>query len=352
MSARVTTEEFERYEPIDEQMDFHEKLRLLYVGLTRARDHLVVSVHRAARPPAADDRTKWTHAELLWSAAESAPNWRPLDDVAAAPAAPPSPAAVTPEPAPPVPPWAEWHAERDAVLRAASIPRVRSATATRDARGRADRRELHDDPGLRKGARDLELPPWNKGRYGTAVGRAVHAVLQTVDLATGAGVDPASAAQAASEGVIGKEAEIAALARAAIGSDVVRAAVAGGYRREMYVAAPFGSRLLEGYVDLVYRASSPFGHGASSPFRHGAGDGLVVVDYKTDAWDDDADLDAKLVQYRLQGASYALALAAATGEAVAECVFVFLRPDRAVTRRVTDLPAAIADVRAALEASA
>ena len=42
-------------------------------------------------------------------------------------------------------------------------------------------------------------------------------------------------------------------------------------------------------------------------------DGLVVVDYKTDAWRDDADLDAKVARYRLQGASYALALEAATG---------------------------------------
>ena len=32
VSTRVTTEEFERYAPIDEQMDFHEKLRLLYVA--------------------------------------------------------------------------------------------------------------------------------------------------------------------------------------------------------------------------------------------------------------------------------------------------------------------------------
>ena len=37
ISSRVVTEEFERYQPIDEQMDFHEKLRLLYVALTRAR---------------------------------------------------------------------------------------------------------------------------------------------------------------------------------------------------------------------------------------------------------------------------------------------------------------------------
>ena len=41
--------QFELHQPVDEQMDFHEKLRLLYVACTRARDHLVVSVHRAER---------------------------------------------------------------------------------------------------------------------------------------------------------------------------------------------------------------------------------------------------------------------------------------------------------------
>ena len=358
VSSRVTTEEFERYEPIDEQMDFHEKLRLLYVGLTRARDHLVVSVHRVAREPNVD-RTKWTHAELLWSAAQSAPHWRPLDEVTGATRDGPVVPLVSPDPAPPVPAWAEWRAERDAVLRAASIPRVRSATAiAREAAEAAAppgpaAADARDDPGLRKGPRDLELPPWNKGRYGTAVGRAVHAVLQTVDLVTGADVEHVAAAQAASEGVIGREADIAALARAAIDSDVVRAAVASEYRREMYVAAPVGDRLLEGYVDLVYRVPPPFGHGDGSPPGHGAGDGgLVVVDYKTDAWVDDADLDAKLAHYRLQGASYAVAIEAATGEPVRECVFVFLRPDRAVTRPVPDLPGAMADVRAALGVSA
>ena len=33
-------------QPIEEQMDCHERLRLLYVAATRARDHLIVSVHR------------------------------------------------------------------------------------------------------------------------------------------------------------------------------------------------------------------------------------------------------------------------------------------------------------------
>ncbi len=249
VSPRVTTEEFERYAPIDEQMDFHEKLRLLYVALTRARDHLVVSVHRAERT-LPDDQSTWTHAELLWGAAEAAPEWTEFRPAARATSAREpaldgtSGSAVTP-----IPPWNEWRAEREQLLAAAAIPHVRSATAI--AREVAD--AAARDPGLRKGARDLELPPWNKGRYGTAIGRAVHAVLQTVDLATGANLEHIAAAQAASEGVIGTEPEIAALARAAIESDVVRAAVAHGFRREMYVAAPVGDHLLEGYIDLTYR---------------------------------------------------------------------------------------------------
>jgi hypothetical protein len=56
--------------------------------------------------------------------------------------------------------------------------------------------------GVAKGARDVEQPAWAKGRYGSAVGRAVHGVLQSVDLATGAGLDEAVAAQCVAEGVV------------------------------------------------------------------------------------------------------------------------------------------------------
>jgi len=124
--------------------------------------------------------------------------------------------------------------------------------------------------------------------------------------------------------------------RAALGTRTVREAVEHGYRREMYVATPFDDTTLEGYVDLVYRR----------------GDGLVVVDYKTDAWGDEADLDAKVRRYRLQGASYALALAQTTDETVAECVFLFLGDgDEARERVVSDLRGAMREVRAALAAS-
>ncbi|HXY92623.1 MAG TPA: 3'-5' exonuclease, partial [Acidimicrobiia bacterium] len=329
VSARVTTEEFDRYEPIDEQMDFHEKLRLLYVALTRARDHLVVSVHRTTRVPDPNDRQKWTHAELLWAAACEAPHWEAF--TARGPATPIG--FDPPAPSAPFPPWDVWRARRDAALASGVRSRVRSATAIA---AEAAERAARADPGLAKEPRDLELPPWNKGRYGTAVGRAVHAVLQTVDLVTGAGVDDTAAAQAAAEGVIGRERDIAALARSALASATVREAVEHEFRREMYVATALGDRTLEGYVDLVYRSPT----------------GLVVVDYKTDAWRDQGDLDAKVARYRLQGASYALALSEATGEPVARCVFLFLGTERAEARDVTDLARAVEEVRAILEASA
>ena len=58
---------------------------------------------------------------------------------------------------------------------------------------------------------DLDLPPWQRGRYGTAVGRAVHAVLQFADLATGSDIDAQAAAQCAAEGILASTEEQADL---------------------------------------------------------------------------------------------------------------------------------------------
>src|SRR4029079_19015028 len=92
---------------------------------------------------------------------------------------------------------------------------------------------------------------------------------------------------------------------------------------------------LEGYVDLVYRDTA-------------AADALVVVDYKTDAIRNAADLAARLAHYGVQGAAYAIAVGAATGERVDRCVFVFLSPEgvREVVIGGDDLAGAIAEVRA------
>ena len=242
LSRRAQTDAFELHKAIDEQMGFAEKLRLLYVACTRARDHLVVSVHRTDRPPPTT-RPGCTAAELLWSAAHDARRGR-------RPTRPDAPgAAPRGRRAPAVVELDAWLAEHDAAFATGARRRFVSATAL----ARLADDAAADDPGVAKEGRDLELPPWNKGRYGTAIGRAVHAVLQTVDLATGAGLADLAAAQAAAEGVLGFEATIAELVQSALDSATVRAACATEYWRETYVAVPVEELTLEGYVDLVYR---------------------------------------------------------------------------------------------------
>ena len=168
------------------------------------------------------------------------------------------------------PPFDEWRVELATAIAASSRRHAVAATHVAE--------QATPDPGLEKLGRSLDLPPWKKGRYGTAIGRAVHAVLQTADLRSGSDVADMAAAQAQAEGVAGHEDVVEALARAALGSETVAAAAAGEHWRELYVAAPFGDRLLEGYIDLLYEL----------------GDDLVVVDYKTDAWESEADLSAKI----------------------------------------------------------
>lgn len=322
LAKRAHTDAFELHQAFDEQMSFHEKLRLLYVACTRARDHLVVSVHRAERANTPDP-SRLTLAELLHDAAAGA-----IADTTEPASA--SRAGVVPTSALPPPDLDTWIAEHDAAFATGARRRFVSATAL--ARFHDDTADL--DPGVLKEGRDLELPPWNKGRYGTAIGRAVHAVLQTVDLTTGAGLTDLAAAQAAAEGVLGFEETIAALVRFAIGSPSIAAACRGEYWRETYVAVPVEGLTLEGYVDLVYRDAAAAG-------------ALVVVDYKTDAIRDESDLAARLAHYRVQGAAYAIAVAAATGEPVDRCVFVFLSPDgvREVVIGSDELTGAIDQVR-------
>lgn len=307
------TPEYERFLPIDEQLDVDERLRLLYVACTRARDHLVVSAVRTSR-------TTGTFATVLTDTSDD--DVEPVEPPTLAVAASSIADAAIDAPAPMT--VADWERRRSDAI--AGATRSRTVAATTVARLAATD---PDDPGHRKEGRNLDLPPWQKGRYGTAVGRAVHAVLQTVDLVDPTGIDSASAAQAAAEGVVGAEDAIAARCRAAVAAPVVQSAARGRHWREIFVAAPVGDRLLEGYIDLLHHRE----------------DGLVVIDYKTDAWDDDRELDLKVDRYRLQTAAYATALEASTALPVVEAVLLFLDDDRAIAREVPDLAGAMAQVR-------
>ena len=329
MRGGIESENYEAWKPIDEQMDTHERLRLLYVACTRARDHLVVSLYR--RDPG-EKGTKTNSA--AWALADAGAAGAgavdgstfigPVDE-GGVPAAG-RPAASEPLRAP-LPERGEWEHERSLCLARAAVPLAVSPTTLSAGSGPA----TADDPGLGKDPDDSEQPPWSKGRYGTAIGRAVHGVLQDVDLATGDGLEALADRQAAAEGVSGRSRVVAGLARAALGTAVGREAAACEHWRELFVAAPLSERLVEGYVDLVYRGP----------------DGLVVVDWKTDSVAGDDDADAKLARYRLQGAAYAAALEAVTGEPVARMVFAFLGPGGAVEKDLPDLRAAVNEARAA-----
>lgn len=318
---KCTTEEYEAWKPIDEQMGLHERIRLLYVACTRVRDHLVVSLHRKTRVNDPEPTAR-TNAELLVDGID-----RLLDELPdATEAAATVPPAVI-QPPPPPPPFEEWLAERTSALARAAVARTAAATALSD-EATLDV-EVEPDPGLQKRPQDLDLPPWLKGRYGSAVGRAVHGVLQTVDLATGQGLDAAVAAQCEAEAVIDRADDVRGLVAAALGAPSVREAAATRHWREVYVCTPVGDRLLEGYIDLLFRTP----------------DGLVVVDYKTSGASNADELDRRVESYRNQGASYALSVAATTGEPVARVTFLFLTPEGAFERHLVDLDVAVTSVR-------
>jgi ATP-dependent exoDNAse (exonuclease V) beta subunit len=173
--------------------------------------------------------------------------------------------------------------------------------------------------GVAKGGRDVELPAWSKGRYGSAIGRAVHATLQVVDLASGDGVQDAVRAQCVAEGVAEFTPLVTALVRSALGSDVVKRAAAREHWRESYVGmVQKDGTVLEGFVDLIYRED----------------DGsLVIVDYKTDDAPD-AALASRVSYYAPQLNAYRTIVESAINAPTAAPILVFARQTAARSREV------------------
>ncbi len=310
----VQTAGYEVARAEEKQHEEAERLRLLYVAMTRARDHLVVSLHHKIG--------RDSHAARLAPQLEAA-------HVAAI--VPDGSTTTVSQPQGPMPASADpaardaWIAARRALVERAGAPASLAATTLTEAPAPGDQ------PGVERTDDTEPRPPWQRGRAGTALGRAVHAVLQTVDLATGDGLEATARAQAFAEGIAGREREVQRLAASVLASPVVRAAVAGGWDRwrEVPVAAHVDGVVLEGFVDLLLRTP----------------DGLVVVDYKTDRAPSGVALDDAVERYSVQAAAYALALESTLGEPVTRCVLVFAREPDAIERDVTDLPGAITGVR-------
>ncbi len=289
----------------DRELQELEDVRLLHVAATRARDYLVVSLFHSQRGASAAARIHAIVQELPGLAREPGPS------SASAPIAPPP--AIAPDTADD---RAAWLARREAAI--ADLRALPAVSATALAKAAAERA----DPNPEKEEPSEELEPWRRGRAGTAIGRAVHSTLQTIDLASGAALGETSRAQATAEGVAGRAEEVGRLVRAALDAPAVREAVASGrYWREVYVGAPVDGALLEGFIDLLYETR----------------DGFVVVDYKTDRLAGDEDADAALARYEPQGAAYALALSETLGRPVTRCVFLFLSEGGAIERELANL---------------
>ena len=290
----------EREKALEEQ----EHVRLLYVATTRARDHLVLSMHRPDNRNSGLDSTQitelledhddlWEQVELqpqyqvqvmAQDARESAQSQQPFDH---------SDHTIEARD--------EWLLKRGEVLsvqgRPASVAATSLAGASKD---EADADIVTE-----------EYQPSRRGRGGAPLGRAVHAVLQTINLETGDDIENTASAQATAEGIPQMHSRIVDLARTAVNSDIVRRAISSGnYWREAHIAAPIGEGVLEGFIDLLFEEDGEF----------------VIVDYKTDDINANAAEYIANSRYREQAGSYALITEKVTQKRVKEVVFLFLNP--------------------------
>ena len=260
-----------------------EARRLLYVAATRARDHLIVSLHHKTgmRDCHAITISKQC-AEKPRLFTPFKPGFLLIPPKGSPPALKGDEAAVR----------REWEARREQLIAENTTAPVQAATDL--AKG--------DD------SQTQEKLPWQRGRGGTALGRAVHATLQTVDLATGAGLEETARAQAAAEGIPERADQVVARSRAALTAAVAKEAASARHWRELYVGAPVGDQTVEGYIDLLYESA----------------DGLVLVDWKTDSLGAHSDEVETTAKYARQLGAYADVLQQALGKSVARAVLVFL----------------------------
>ncbi len=150
-----------------------------------------------------------------------------------------------------------------------------------------------------------------------AVGIAVHAVLERIDLATGRDAGVMSEEEAAESGFPEAAGEVHALVRQAIEGRIVKEALASPrFFREIPFAAAGDAYLTEGRIDLVFES----------------GGSLTIVDFKTDDVRTEAEIASRMEAYQPQALIYARALHQIAGLPVSRVVFFFIR--RGVERAV------------------
>ncbi len=281
---------------VEKALEDAEEIRLTYVASTRARDHLILGLHRKAG--AKPNIPAVAFAETLVSMMGDVREIEPMELL------PPLVPAVRPSATVEqvIGDEEAWVEKRRATL--ASAGGVPFVTATSRA-ALATSEEPRTEP---------DAARFRRGRGGTSVGRAVHSVLQAVDLATQDGIENLARAQAAAEGISQRADEVARLAKRACDSEPVRQAIASGRLwREVPIGAPSGDVILEGFIDLLFETPQ----------------GYEIVDYKTDDIRA-SEMESRMDHYRVQGDAYAELVRAITGKTPVAVSFVFVSTNQVV----------------------
>jgi ATP-dependent exoDNAse (exonuclease V) beta subunit len=298
ISAGVETTAYRALADTQAERERAEAIRLCYVGATRARDHLLVCLsHRPARTETARSLAELIHVateqrrhlvrdETKWRVGPSPRRRSPAKALVDGPAANEQSYLE-----------AKRAVERVRVL--ASVPGSVASSALVAAGG--DRDEESDAFGAR-----------SRSPYGRAValsiGRAVHRVLQHVELRDGVDLDERVATAVLEEHCEAYLDDVRRLAQRALAAPIMQeAARADRVYRELPVGLRVNDGVLESVVDLCF-----FGPR-----------GLVIVDYKTDALSSSDALSQHGARYRIQAGAYALALSRALASAIDRVVLLF-----------------------------
>lgn len=284
-----------------------EDLRLLYVAVTRARDHLIVPV--ASRPA--------TPGPMLFDLLPSLPDWDP----AAAGSVVDGCYVFDREQLPRLPddePPLRTDADGEAID--AALAEREEWESTRKSVVSAARDELAVHPATKDegddpvpaslaGADDQPLIAGGGEGPPRLKGEALHRALELVDLRAPEDLENIVRAVCTVAGIEAASDEVLEMACACLGSPVVARALAAD---ELWREVPYTLRVADGYatgrIDLVFRE----------------GDDLIVADWKSDSVGP-AAVDAAAESHRPQAEAYVRALEAATQMAVSEVVFVFPR---------------------------
>jgi ATP-dependent helicase/nuclease subunit A len=289
-----TTTGYEESKEYQATAETAENIRLLYVSATRAKDHLIVSLFHP-------EKSGKSHAaEINRCCSDRNDLWQEISDIQPIWDNTTSTGFITADILDTEADRETWLESRNSVLQKASLAAAVAVTTI---------------TGTQKEKVEEGESQFGLGRGGTNLGRAVHSVLQIVDLATCENLEKICMAQASAEGITARYKEVMELVQNGINSSVVRQAVASGcYHREVFISMPLDQQYVEGFIDLLFEDE----------------DGYTIVDYKTDTMDDEIDTFKRHPQYVLQAETYAYMLSEVTGKPVGKVVLLFLRSGKEI----------------------